>query len=230
MSPRSPPCARLPASTDSRVGQCAHLGPAREPVGDHPRRGFVGQQDVADPARLSTTVQVAIPLVVVARCVSGHGDGRRHVLDESGDGRSRQGGHWRVMGVGRRSDEPRRASLLDEDVLGDELLDDPPAQTDGPGPALGRDVPSARSATHLGHPLLHARDRDRMAADDGDVWHRVRVRGRFLPVAASAVSRALAHRHHQPLTPPTVMPSTKNRCAKQEDEHDREHDQGRGAP
>ena len=75
-----------------------------------------------------------------------------------------------------------------------ELLDDPALDPDRDLSAVGWQVPAPRAASDIGHPPVETGERDRPAADHG---HDRRVAD-----------------DRQPLTPPTVMPSTKNRWAK----------------
>ena len=101
-------------------------------------------------------------------------------------------GRRRWCGPRLGAEDAGRAGLVFEDRLGDELLHDPPVKIRRLERALRRQVSAARSVAELSDSRLEARDIDRVPRDDGD---------------------AGAADHHQPFTPPTVMPSTKNRCA-----------------
>ena len=97
------------------------------------------------------------------------------------------------LGV-RLRDDPGGPRLVHQDLLGHELLDDPALQADVLDRARWREVPATRPATDVGDPFVEPFD----ARSGGQPpWRR----------AARQASR-------QPLTPPTVIPSTKNRWAK----------------
>ena len=83
---------------------------------------------------------------------------------------------------------------MGHDRFGDQLLDDPAADADRDLSGVGRQVTAARAASDISHPPVETGERDRSAADHGHDRRVVNDR--------------------QPLTPPTVMPSTKNRWAK----------------
>jgi len=144
---------------------------------------------MADPAHRSTSESVGVAVVVRPDVAPIDGHGRRDLLDEAGDDRGRQCRRGAAVTGRFRADDPQRPSFVGEDLLGHELLDDPAAKAEPLEGAIRWQVPSPRAATDRGDPLLESGERDRALADDRDT------------------------RSGQPLTPPTVMPSTKNRCA-----------------
>ena len=177
-----------------RSGELAHVRTPGEATDRVMRGGLIRDQDVADPTRLAASVAIAVADVVGADLVPGHGHVRRHRLDQAAHGRWRQlAVRARVRRRGR-GDDPRGLRLVKQDRLADELLDDPATDPWGHLSSVGRQVSATRAATDIRHPPVESRQRDRPAADDG---HDGRVVD-----------------HGQPLTPPTVMPSTKNRWAK----------------
>ena len=150
---------------------------------------------MTDPARLGPLVEVRVAAVVGAHRLVRDGDLRGHQLDQPGDGGRR---HALPPRFARTRSDPERLDLVDDHRLGDELLDDPASQVRTT--VVWWHVPTAWSSAEIGDPLLEARERDLASPDGGDDDRGDDRIGD-------------GHAGDQPLTPPTVIPSMKKRCA-----------------
>ena len=170
------------------LGEGAKSAAVREPVDDLDCRRLVGEQDVTDAARFAPPVSIAVADVVRAHGARIDRHGRGDPVHEARHDRRRQGS----LVPGRR--DAGRLGLVEEDRFGHQLLDDPATRSGRCFAAVRREMAPARASTDIGQARLEPRQRDRSPTDHRDDGG-VGARG-------------------QPLTPPTVMPSTKNRWAK----------------
>ena len=161
-----------------------HVVAFGEPPNDDSCRLLVRDEDVSDEAGLRTAVPVAVADVVGAHFACAHPNRSGRLLHEPGHGV----GRGLELFAGRPTVHPGGGPcLVGEDGLGDELLDHPPTEVGRTRLVAGGDDATARPTTPLSQPVLQAREQDRPSTDGGDARLG----------------------HDQPLTPPTVIPSTK---------------------
>jgi hypothetical protein len=210
---RSNDCARRKPGAEDRVFQGTdelstadvdlHARSLALPEPSHRlvRGRLVGDHDVANSARLKLPVEVLIAVVIRANVGLGDHDVRGHKLDQPGDGRRRHS-----LPIRRRSWlDPVNLDLVGEDGFGDELLDDPPSQVRRARTVVRRHVPAARTSTEVGDALLEAGQPNLASRDRGD--------DRIGDDRIGDDRLGDRHAVGQPLTPPTVIPSMKKRCA-----------------
>jgi len=149
-------------------------------------RGFVGQEDMTNAAGLPDPVPVEVAFVVGAYVAVRDRHVGRHAFEQMPD--------WLPNVRPSRATDTGRVGLEGKDLLGHQLAGDEAAHVvEGPA-VVGRQLPGERSASQALDPPVQTRTRDDAVTDDR---HDVARPDRG-----------------QPFTPPTVIPSMKNRWKK----------------
>ena len=174
-----------------------------EPAGDVTRGACICHEDVADTTNLRPAIEIRIPKVVVPDLALWNGHGAGNAIHEPGERRPRW--PWRPRPIALAVTTGGRG-LLGQDLLGHELLDDPPPDVDRRRTAIRREVPPARPPAHFRKAGIKTRHGDRPATDRGHERGVAATIGESLSVAPRGA--------RQPLTPTTVIPSTKKRWAR----------------
>jgi hypothetical protein len=181
------------ASVDrKRVRERDHFIAARQPPHDIDGGWFIGHDDLSRETHLRPAVEVRVPLVIRANVVLRDRDAFRHDADQPGN-----------CSVSQAA-EAAGSQLVCDDLLEDDFARDPATGVLGSRSA-GRQVTRTRTPLEPGQTCLHARRVDGGTGHHADTLVRAKRLGR------RRSRPARQSRGRQPFTPPTVIPSTKNR-------------------